>query len=221
MKFIRTGLVIASLALSHGAASAGLIEFTWQVSGDQLPPPLQPGATPGAGGVIDFPANVEIGLGGFGVEVARGGVFGSSPYQGSLGNVTWSGYATQAPFTPSSPTIGSTQFYVNVTLTDTMSGQSANLSIYGQADTIWANNGSWLLESSIGGGNGHQSVRLGNNLYTVWIPLEGSTPNSTAPISTSIDVSVASVATPEPGTLALVVCGLSLVGFRRIKRVSS
>jgi hypothetical protein len=181
-----------------------------------IPPLLQPPKIPAAG-QIGFPAN-------------NGGTFGTESYmnryQGSLGNVTLSGYATgsttQAPVIRpnySTPTVGFTTFNVNVTLTDSMSGQSANFTAYGYASTTWMNQGygSWALESNIGGYYGPQSVRLGNNLYSVWIGqgvMSMSTPNSTAPISAPIDVSVTPVATPEPGTLALAVGGLSLVGFR-------
>jgi hypothetical protein len=206
MKFIRTVLVIAALAVFPGAARAGLIEFTWQLSGGVFPPQPQPGVTPAAG-QIDFPAN-------------NGGAFGTgsymNPYEGSLGHVTWSGYTTQAPLTPSPTIIGFTQLGVNVTLTDTMSGQSASILAYGIAVTTWTKqaDGSWALESRIGGWS--QSFTLGNNLYTVWIDEGWSKTGSTAPISAQIDVSAwpVPVATPEPGTLALAVCGLSLVGFR-------
>jgi hypothetical protein len=209
MKFIRTGFVIAALAVFPGAAHAWPIAFTWQLSGWVFPPQLQPGATPPAG-QIDFPAN-------------NGGTFGTgsymNPYQGSLGNVTLRGYTTQAPLTLSNPTIGSTEFGVNVTLTDWMSGQSAIITAYGSADTTWTNqgNGSWALVSSIGDAFSDappQSRRLGNNLYSVRIGSGESTPNSTAPISAPIEVTVTPEAAPEPGTLALAVAGLSLVGFR-------
>ena len=212
MKLIRTGFVIAALAVFPGAARAWPIAFTWQLSGQVYPPlPIDPPA-----GQIGFPV----------APWNNGGAFGTgsfmNPYQGSLGNVTLSGYTTQAPLklTPygvAKPTIGLTEFGVNVTLTDWMSGQSTIITAYGIAYTTWtkqANDGSWALESGIGGTSDPQSVRLGNNLYTVWIDQGWSTPNSTAPIRAPIDVTVTPVVAPEPGTLALAVCGLSLVGFR-------
>jgi hypothetical protein len=138
-----------------------------------------------------------------------------NPYQGSLGNVTLSGYTTQAnPIAP-------IHFDVNITLTDTMSGRSGSITANGIAFTTWVGqaNGSWALGSSIGVGSVPESLKLGNNLYTVWIGEGWSTPNSaapdsTVPISAPIDVTVTPGASPEPGTLALAVCGLSLVGFR-------
>lgn len=215
MKFICTGLVIAALAVFPGAARAGLIAFTWQLSGGVFSPQPQPDAPPFAG-QIDFPSN-------------NGEAFGTgsyiNPYEGSLGHVTWSGYPTQAPLTPSPTIVDFAQFAVNVTLTDTMSGQSVSILAYGIAVTTWTKqaDGSWALESRIGGDGDFSLATLGNNLYTVWIDEGWSKPGSTAPLSAQIDVSAwpVPVATPEPGTLALAVGGLALLGFRARRRVST
>ena len=208
MKFSRTGLVIAALAVFPGAAHAWPIAFTWQLSGWVSPPSLQPGAPPAAG-QISFPV----------APGNSGGTFGTgssmNPYKGSLGNVTLSGYAT--------PGAGFTQFGVNVTLTDWMSGQSGVSTAYGGATGEWTNqgNGSVAGVSTLGGDyvSNPQSLKLGKNQYSVWIGQVSSTPNSTAPLSAPIEVTVTPLcdpplAAPEPGTLALALGGLSLVGFR-------
>jgi hypothetical protein len=113
---------------------------------------------------------------------------------------------------------------VNVTLTDSMSGQSAVITVIGGASTNWMqmSNGSWGLVSTVAGASNDpqtlmldgQTVRLGNNQYSVWIDEGLGSFNTTLPIIAPIEVMVTPVATPEPGTLALAVCGLSLVAFR-------
>jgi hypothetical protein len=62
MKFIRTGLVIAALAVFPGAARAGLIAFRWQLSGGVFSPQPQPDAAPAAG-QVDFPSNNGVAFG--------------------------------------------------------------------------------------------------------------------------------------------------------------
>jgi hypothetical protein len=119
---------------------------------------------------------------------------------------------TQAPWPITIPIVGETRFDVNVTLTDWKSGQSALFTLHGDAETGPGPGG---LASAIGGFTlNPQSRRLGNNLYSVWMGEGVSTLDSTAPISAPIEVDVTPVATPEPGTLALALGGLSLVAFR-------
>lgn len=200
MKFIRLGIVVTALAALPASAHAGLM-FGWQVSGTLYPFPNSP--TPGQ---IVIPSST-------GTVTAS-----DSNFQATITTVSMTGWS-EAVLKSGSYNQLTTPFNVAVTLTDGPSGQSGVINVGGVA---WASQSPPELALGINGGiagtqTNPASLTLGNNQYTAWITQAFSTPNSTAPIVASVEISVTALAAPEPTTLALIGSGFPLVGifFRR------
>ncbi len=197
MKLIHTGLALAVLAILPEAADAGLM-YSFQISGSVDPVHCSPSP-----GQIDI--TTSSGTGSCGIS--------ESNFQTSIGTVSLSNWSTAMPNRRGTNPLA--EFSVVVTITDQASGQSAQVTAYGDAFSTWTRqpNGSWSSPVAGIGVTYPGSVTLGTNLYRVGIEPAYSSPGSTAPVIANVEVSVTSLAAPEPGTLALVASGFPLVGF--------
>jgi hypothetical protein len=203
VKLIQTGLALAVLAILPEAADAGLM-YTFQISGTVYPVPGNPSP-----GQIDIPSS-------------SGTVSSSeSNFQTAIGTVSLSNWSTAMPNASGINPLA--EFGVVVTITDQASGQSAQVTAYGDAFSTWKQqpNGSWAFPVVGIGVTYPGSVTLGTNLYRVGIEPAFSSPGSTAPVIANVDVSVTSLAAPEPCTIALVASGFPLVGFFFRRRATS
>jgi hypothetical protein len=213
VKLIQTGLALAVLAILPQAADAGLM-YTFQISGTVYPVPSNPSP-----GQIDIPSSSgTVSMSGCGVGSAPSR---ESNFQTAIGTVSLSNWSTAMPNASGINPLA--EFGVVVTITDLASGQSAQVTAYGEAFSAWKQqpNGSWAFPVAGIGVTYPGSVTLGTNLYRVGIEPAFSSPDSTAPVIANVDVSVTSLAAPEPGTIALVASGLPLVGFFFRRRATS